>query len=68
MTIIQYNRCNGCGNVIEHGDTVSALLKVDVTGSGMVPGDIRLKLSDKAVHSRAIKIFCSKCLEPEHFG
>ncbi len=65
MGIIKHNICNGCGSSVKHGDTVSALLKVDVTASGVTDGKIRLKLSEDAIYTRAIKIFCKNCLETE---
>ena len=65
MGIIKHNICNGCGSVVKHGDTVSALLKVDVTGSGVTGEKIRLKLSENSIYTRAIKIFCKNCLETE---
>lgn len=62
------NSCDGCGEPFVHKSQAVAIIPfVEIEENPLDNEQIRLKLSVDAVDTRAIKIYCSECLNLKHF-
>lgn len=67
-SLYRKNKCDGCGKPLMNNDKVVALVPdIHVTTNKTDETQLRLKLSVEAIDSRAIKIYCNKCLNLNRF-
>ncbi len=57
------NKCDGCNQPFEHGGKVTAIIHDVEVSDRTKNGDLRLKLSEKSILNRSIKIYCNFCLD-----
>lgn len=68
LSMITTNKCNNCDKIIESGDKVTVVVKeVEASGRITVPDSIHLKLSEKSLGTRALKVYCDDCLNLNHY-
>ena len=57
------NECAGCGNSFTDKDKVNVILSnIEIELNQKDNSQLRLKLSEGAITSRTILIYCNKCL------
>ena len=60
--------CDNCKRKINHGDTVTVIIpNVEVCTKTSNPNTMHLKLSKFALTTRAMKVYCKKCLEIKNY-
>jgi len=60
--------CDNCKRKIENKDKVTVIIpNVEVTNKMSEPDTIHLKLSKYSLTTRAMKVYCSKCLNPKNY-
>ena len=63
MAIRKKNKCDGCGEPFSNGGKVTAVIQDVEVSDKTRNGDLRLKLSEKNIINRSIKIYCKICLD-----
>ncbi len=56
------NKCDHCQEPFSNKDMVTVILYDVEVSTKTKNGDLRLKLSEKSIATRAYKVFCVKCL------
>lgn len=60
--------CDNCKRKIEHGDKVTVIIpNVEASTKSSIPNTMHLKLSKYSLTTRAMKVYCSKCLDPKNY-
>jgi hypothetical protein len=63
--MLRENKCDSCGEKFSNKDKVVVLFRdIEVE---KVREKIRLKLSENSVTSRAFRVYCSGCLDINHY-
>ncbi len=56
------NKCDNCGSPFQNKDKVTAIINDVEVQDRLSNGKIHLKLSEKSIGKRLIRIFCENCL------
>ena len=63
MAISKKNKCDKCGCSFQNKDIVTAIITNVEVDDRRSDGNIHLKLSEKSIKTRSIRIFCERCLD-----
>lgn len=60
--------CDNCKRKIEPDEEVTAIIpNIKISNKTSEPDTMHLKLSKYSLTTRALKIYCSKCLNPKDY-
>ena len=60
--------CDNCKRKIEPNEEVTAIIpNIKISNKTSEPDTMHLKLSKYSLTTRALKVYCSKCLNPKDY-